>query len=63
MSEADGFRARLAAAGADVPDAIVPVVAVMAQPLLDALDALTTLDTATLEPFDPAVRLVADADP
>lgn len=63
MSEGDveRFRQRIAAAGARIPDEIVPVVAMLAGPLVTQQEALTRLDLGDLEPFVPALRLPADA--
>jgi hypothetical protein len=57
------FRERLAAAGALIPEAILPLVAVMAGPMLAGLDALADFDAHGVEPFRPAERLMRDAQP
>ncbi|HEV7732503.1 MAG TPA: hypothetical protein VGR62_10100 [Candidatus Binatia bacterium] len=62
MDDLDGFRQRLLAAGVQLPDAVVPMIAVLAGPMVTALDALAALDLGDVEPFDPARMLVRDAD-
>jgi hypothetical protein len=61
VSDLDRLRARLAANGAAVPDAMLPIIGLMAGPMLEALDALAAADLGDLEPFDPTRVLVADA--
>jgi hypothetical protein len=59
--DVERFRQRVLAAGADIPDEIVPVVATLAGPLVMQQEALTRLDLGDVEPFVPALRLPADA--
>jgi len=61
MTETERLRQRLAAAGAEIPDALVELITAMAGPLLGAQDRLVELDLGTVEPFSPATRLVDDA--
>jgi hypothetical protein len=61
MDEIERFRARLAAAGAVVPEEIVSLVAAQFAPVLDSLDVLLDLDLGGLEPFVPTEQLVRDA--
>ncbi len=62
MDDLDDFRQRLVAAGVQLPDEVLPLLAVIAGPMVTALDALTALDLGDVEPFDPARVLVGDAD-
>jgi hypothetical protein len=61
MDEVERFRARLAAAGAIVPEEIVGLVAAQFAPVLGALDVLLDLDFGGVEPFVPTEQLVRDA--
>jgi hypothetical protein len=61
MDDLTAFRQRLEAAGVHLPDDVVPLVAVVAGPLVTALDALATLDLGDAEPFVPTPTLVRDA--
>lgn len=63
MTDLERLAQRLAANGADVPEPVLPMLAVMAGPLLAGLDALAEIDFGATEPFDPARQLVADAAP
>jgi|GEM_PF-1484172 hypothetical protein len=62
MDDVERFRARLAAAGAVVPEAIVGLVAAQFAPVLDTLDLLLGLDLGGVEPFVPTEQLVRDAE-
>jgi hypothetical protein len=62
-TDLERFRERLAAAGALIPEEILPLVAAMAGPILAGLDALADLDVHGVEPFRPAERLTRDAQP
>ena len=55
------LRARMAAAGVELPPELTDVVAMAAGPMISALDALLALDLGDLEPFSPARRLPDDA--
>jgi hypothetical protein len=57
MPDADRLRARLAAAGAEIPDDLMPLVLAVAGELVAALDRLLTLDLGDVEPFIPSRRL------
>jgi len=61
MDDVERFRARLAAAGAVVPEEILDVVAGQFEPMLGSLDVLLGLDLGAVEPFVPARQLVEDA--
>ena len=61
MTDEEMLRVRLEAAGADLPEQLLALIAPMVQPLLATLDALVTLDVGKVEPFVPARRLVDDA--
>jgi hypothetical protein len=61
MDEIERFRARLAAAGALVPEGILGLVAAQFVPVLDSLDVLLALDLGGVEPFVPSQQLVRDA--
>ena len=63
MRDVDEVIARLRAAGSDLPDDVLEMVAPMLGPLLDALDGLVGLDFGATEPFVPARQLVDDAAP
>jgi hypothetical protein len=62
MDDVDGFRQRLAAAGIRLPDEMLPLLAIVAGPLVTALDELATLDLGDAEPFVATPTLVRDAD-
>jgi len=49
----DRFRDRLRAAGASVPEELIPIVATFAAPLLRALDEIASRDFGSVEPFSP----------
>ena len=55
------LRERLAAAGLDLPAALVPVIEQRLVPVLASLEALAALDLGDAEPFSPTRRLVDDA--
>jgi hypothetical protein len=62
MDDVERFRARIAAAGAAVPEEILGLVAAQFAPMLDALDALLNLDLGEVEPFVPTPQLARDAE-
>jgi hypothetical protein len=61
MTEEERFRARLALAGADIPDDLLSIVFTIAGPLVSAIEALASLDLGDAEPFCPMTRLPDDA--
>lgn len=61
MDDLDRFRQRLVAAGVQLPDDMLPLLAVIAGPMVAALDGLIALELGDVEPFDPARVLVRDA--
>jgi len=61
MQVTERLRARMAAAGVELPPELIEVVAMAAGPMITALDALLALDLGDLEPFSPARRLPDDA--
>ena len=61
MQVTERLRARMAAAGVELPRELIDVVAMAAGPMITALDALLALDLGDLEPFSPARRLPDDA--
>ncbi len=61
MQVTERLRARMAAAGVELPPELIDVVAMAAGPMITSLDALVALDLADLEPFSPARRLPDDA--
>src|SRR5437667_11399478 len=61
MQVTERLRARMAAAGVELPPELIDVVAMAAGPMITALDALLALDLGDLEPFSPARRLPDDA--
>lgn len=61
MDDLDGFRRRLAAAGVRLPEEMLPLLAIVAGPLVTALDELATLDLGDAEPFVATSSLVRDA--
>jgi len=61
MYDLDRLRQRLAAAGATLPEELLPLVATLAEPLLRAHERLAALDLRDAEPFCPARRLPDDA--
>lgn len=61
MDDVDLFRQRLTAADVQLPDDMLPLLAIVAGPLFTALDALATLDLADAEPFVATPTLVRDA--
>ncbi len=50
---------RLMAAGIDLPDALLDLIAPSVGPMLAGLDELARVDLGVIEPFDP-VRCLAD---
>jgi hypothetical protein len=61
MIDEEGLRARLRAAGAELPDELLALIVPMLRPLLETFDGLAALDLGDTEPFFPAQRLVDDA--
>ena len=61
MQVTERLRARMAAAGVELPPELIDVVAMAAGPMITALDALLALYLGDLEPFSPARRLPDDA--
>ncbi|MFN8543891.1 MAG: hypothetical protein U0807_06770 [Candidatus Binatia bacterium] len=63
MTDVDDLRARLSAAGVDLPADVIPFVAPLLGALIQGLDLLVTLDLGDVDPFVPARQLVDDAAP
>src|SRR6266516_1546892 len=61
MQVTERLRARMAAAGVELPPELIDVVAMAAGPMITSLDALLALDLGDIEPFSPARRLPDDA--
>jgi hypothetical protein len=61
MRDGEDLRRRLGAVGVELPTEIIELVAKAAGVLLGALDDLLVLDVGDAEPFDPGLRLPADA--
>ena len=61
MRDGEDLRRRLGAVGVELPAEITALVTKAAGMLLGALDDLLVLDVGDAEPFDPTLRLPADA--
>jgi hypothetical protein len=63
VTDIERLRRPLAANSAQVEDHLLPMFTAMAGPILARMDLLADSDFGATEPFDPARRLLADADP
>jgi hypothetical protein len=61
MSDVERVHRRMREAGVDLPSELVDLVIMNAGDMVAALDELAALDLGDAEPFDPALRLPADA--